>query len=252
MDSVNAKTIWIIGASSGIGKALAKELAKRGAKLALSARSEDKLKNLANELGDGHVVAPMDVTNEKEFNDARDNILKTFSRIDSVIYLAAIYSSDDKQKQNMAFISKIIDVNIKGAFQCVDVITPQFETQGSGQIVLCASIAGYSGLPNGQPYSATKAALLNLAESLKIEMESKNITVKVISPGFVKTQLTDQNDFDMPFIIEPEEAAIAIADGLTTSKFEIHFPKRLTFIMKFLRILPYCLYMPIARKINDR
>ena len=127
---------------------------------------------------------------------------------------------------------------------------PQFESQGHGQIVICASVAGYRGLPTGQPYCAAKAALLNLSESLKVELEPKNIDVKVICPGFVKTPLTDKNDFPMPMIIEAEDSAIAIKKGLCSRAFEIHFPKRFTYIMKLLHILPHWLYFVVARKMR--
>jgi len=252
MDDIRGKHIWIIGASSGIGAALSKELASQGAKLALSARRQEKLEDLLKTLdGDGHVVAPLDVSEPKDIVSAQEDILKTFSQIDSVIFLAAIYSPHSGEKKPLSFIHKMLDVNIGGAFNMIDVIEPQFEQQGHGQLVICASVAGYRGLPNGQPYCATKAALINLGESLRIELETKNIDVKIISPGFVKTPLTDKNDFPMPMIIEAEDAAKAIAKGLKGRAFEIHFPKKFTLIMKFLRLLPNGIYFWIARKMRS-
>lgn len=249
MQDLKDKYIWIIGASSGIGAALAKELAEQGAVVAVSARSEDKLKQLCGSLkGQGHIAVSLDVADSQSVQKAQDKLLKSFPRLDSAIFLAAIYKAHDGGRTPLPLIHDMINVNLGGAFNMIDVVQPQFENQKHGQIVLCGSVAGYRGLPNGQPYCATKAAIINLAESLKIELEPKNIDVKVICPGFVKTPLTDKNDFPMPMMIEADEAAKAIAKGLCALSFEIHFPKRFTWIMKVLNILPAFLYFPLARK----
>lgn len=251
MKDVKDKYIWIIGASSGIGESLAKDLATHGAKLALSARREDKLNDIITNLdGSDHITAPLDVSKPEELESALSHILKSYPRVDSVIFLAAIYRPHDGEKRPLSFIRSAIDVNLMGAFNLIDVIQTQFENQGHGQLVLCASVAGYRGLPTGQPYCATKAALINLGESLKLDWEKKNIDVKIICPGFVKTPLTDKNDFPMPMIIEADDAAKAIRKGLCSGAFEIHFPKRFTFIMKLLRIMPRSLYFFIARKMR--
>lgn len=252
MKNLKGRYIWILGASSGIGNALAKELAKRGAILALSARRQEKLEALCSELtGDSHIVAPLDVADPKSIQAAQDTILKSFPRIDSALFMAAIYKAHDGQKKDLSDIHNMLAVNVGGAFNLIDSIQPLFEKQGQGQLVLCASVAGYRGLPTGQPYCASKAALINLGESLKVDLEPKNIDVKIICPGFVKTPLTDKNDFPMPMIIEAEDAATAIADGLISGAFEIHFPKRFTFIMKTLRLLPSALYFMVARKMRS-
>lgn len=249
MKHLNRKYIWIIGASSGIGAALAKELAKRGAIVAVSARTKEKLEAVAQEMkGDQHIVAELDVTNPSTLKTAKNKILETFPRIDSTIYLAAIYKEADKKEDFLDFIKKILAINIGGVFNTINVIISDYKKQGNGQLVLCGSVAGYRGLPNGQPYSATKAAIINLAESLKVELEPENVDVKLICPGFVKTDLTAQNDFEMPFIIEPEQAAIEIANGLTRKKFEIHFPKQLTYIMKLLKIVPYIIFFSLTKQ----
>ena len=251
MKNVKGKYIWILGASSGIGAALAKELADRGAILALSARREEKLEELAKTLaGENHIIAPLDVSDPASIKAAQDHILAQAPHIDSAIFMAAIYSPHDGEKKTLSFIHDILDVNLGGAFNLVDCLQEQFEKQGYGQLVLCASVAGYRGLPGGQPYCATKAALINLGESLRIELEPKNIDVKIICPGFVKTPLTHKNDFSMPMIIEADEAARAIAKGLISRSFEIHFPKKFTLIMKVLRILPNVVYVGIARKMR--
>lgn len=251
MQDLKGKYIWILGASNGIGAALAKELAERGSTLILSARREEKLKDLYETLkGENHIIAPLDVSDPISVKEAQEHIVKNVPHIDSAIFMAAIYSPNDGQKKSLSFIHDMLSINLGGAFNFIDCVQQQFENQGQGQLVLCASVAGYRGLPNGQPYCASKAALISLGESLKVELEPKNIDVKIICPGFVKTPLTDKNDFSMPMIIEAEEAARAIAKGLVSNSFEIHFPKKFTFIMKLIRVLPNFVYFGIIRKLR--
>lgn len=242
------KHVWIIGASTGIGEALAKELHNQGATLVLSARSEDKLKNLNKQLGDKHQVIAVDAGDAKSLKDTA----KKIKQIDSVVFLAAIYSPHSSKPKDIEFVHDMIKVNLGGAFNTVYAVLDIFEKQGYGHIALCGSVAGFRGLPYGQPYCATKAAIINYAESLKIELEPKNIKVQVINPGFVKSPLTDKNDFEMPMIMETDAAAKALAKGLSSNIFEINFPKKFTFIMKILRILPTFLYFKIARVIRDK
>lgn len=245
------KHIWIIGASSGIGAALTRELAAQGATLILSARRQNALEDLEQSLsGTGHLVLPLDIADHAAVTKAHDYITQTYPKLDSAIFMAALYSAHDGKQKNISFIHDMLNVNLGGAFNMIDVVRPYFEERGQGQIVLCASVAGYRGLPFGQPYCAGKAALINLAESLHIELSPKNIDVKVINPGFVKTPLTDKNNFPMPMMISAEKAAKAIAKDLLTKCFEIHFPKRFTFIMKILRALPTDLYLRLARLIK--
>ena len=242
MISYAGKNIWVIGASTGIGKALAKELSDKGATLALSARSEDKLSELNQELGGMHHVVPFDVSDLAACKNATQKVEDAFPNIDSVVFLAAIYSPTKVEDINIEDAHKMVDVNFKGALNVVHLTLPIFEKQKHGQIVLCASVAAYRGLPGGQPYSATKAAVLNLAESLRAEKQHEGFDVKVINPGFVRTPLTDKNDFKMPMIIEPEDAASVIAKEMQSKRFEIHFPKRFTYIVKLLSILPAWLF----------
>lgn len=246
MDRFNGKHIWIIGASSGIGYALAKELSKRGASLILSARSADKLETLKTELAGNHHVCPVDISELESLQNALNFIQGNYGHIDSIINLAALYEPASIKDMNLDKTRLLLDVNIMGAFNLIHAALPILKSQNQGQLVLCGSVAGYRGLPNGQPYSATKAAIINLAESLKIE--NPDLDIKLINPGFVRTPLTDKNDFEMPMMIEPEEAVNAIADGLLKNNFEIHFPKKFTFLMKLLKLLPNTLYFKIAGK----
>jgi short-subunit dehydrogenase len=244
--SYEGKTIWIIGASSGIGRALAIELALQGALLVLSARNKDKLHDLNAELGGKHHVYPLDVTDAQACSDAVAVVQKRLSQIDSVIFMAAQYIPGSLLTMALSDVHSIVNVNLNGALNISSAVLPLLIAQQRGQFALCGSVAGYRGLPNSQPYSATKAALINLAESLKAEQPQ--LDIKIINPGFVRTPMTDKNDFTMPMMIEPQDAAKAIAKGLKSKSFEIHFPKKLTLIMKCLKFLPPFLYFKLARR----
>ena len=250
-EGYKGKHIWIIGAGSGIGRALAGELSRRGATLALSSRGTAALESLRHELGDRHVVCPLDVTDLDAVIRAAAAIAAGFPSLDSVIFMAGAYRPMAPDKMDMAVAHGIIDTNFKGALNTVHAVLPVFARQRTGQIALCGSVAGYRGLPNSQPYSATKAAVINFAESLRADRSLSYIDVKLICPGFVRTPMTDKNSFAMPMMIEPEEAARAIANGLQSRSFEIHFPKRMTLIMKLLKIMPSPLYFRLAAIIKN-
>jgi short-subunit dehydrogenase len=246
MNGYKNEIVWIIGASSGIGSSLARELVERGATLALSARRKDELEKLVSSLGENHKVFVLDVTDAESFMHAAQDVRAAFGRIDRVVFLAAAYVPMTMEALDVAVTKQIVNTNLTGAFNLAHAIIPIFKTQRTrGQLALCGSVAGYIGLPGGQPYSATKAGVINLAESLYAECE-KDFDVKLISPGFVRTPLTDKNHFKMPMIIEPEQAAKEIADGLLSNRFEIHFPKKFTAFLKFLRLLPYGLSLRIT------
>lgn len=246
MRAYEGKQVWIIGASSGIGAALAQELAAQGAQLVLSARRLEQLQALNQRLGGQHQVLAVDAGDPQSLLTAAAQI----ERLDSVVFMAAYYSTDSSRNYDIDFIQQIIRVNLGGAFNTVNAVKGIFKRQGYGQIALCASVAGYRGLPYGQPYCATKAALINYAESLKIELENQQIDVKVINPGFVKTPLTDKNKFTMPMLIQADEAARILAQELLSKRFEIHFPKRFTWFMKLVDVLPRWIYFPLARRLK--
>jgi short-subunit dehydrogenase len=243
--------IWIIGASSGIGEALAKELDAQGATLILSARTEESLNQLNDSLGGKHKVMPLDVGDNDAVEQAAATIRKDIARLDRVIFLAAIYKPANINARDVEFSRNLVTVNLLGALYVTYAVLPIFDAQKTGQMVLCGSVAGYTGLPGGQPYSATKAAIANFTESLYAEVEDY-IDVKLISPGFVRTRITDKNDFPMPMRIEPEQAAKAIAKGLRGRAFEIHFPKAFTLAVKFLRLLPYSIALWATRKMRGK
>lgn len=242
--------VWIIGASSGIGCALARELSAHGAILALSARRKDELEKLNNDLGGRHRVFTLDTTDVESTLSTARAIHAEFGRIDRVIFLAAAYAPMKTDALDLTATKNIVDINLTGAFNLVHAVLPILKNQTTkGQLALCGSVAGYVGLPGGQPYSATKAAIINLAESLYAECKD-SVDIKLISPGFVRTPLTDKNNFTMPAIIEPEQAAKEIAEGLRSRRFEVHFPRRFTMFLKLLRWLPYSFTLFITRKID--
>ncbi|MFN8928836.1 MAG: SDR family NAD(P)-dependent oxidoreductase [Alphaproteobacteria bacterium] len=239
---------WIIGASSGIGEALAKELANRGETVCVSARSKEALAALVSSLnGTGHIVLPLDVSSREEVLHAVQSLRVKFPRIDRVIFMAGIYTPMSFGSIDLDEAERIIKVNLTSPFYVVEAVLPVLIAQGGGQIALCASVAGYRGLPKSQPYGATKAGLINLAESLAAEVP-KQIDVRVINPGFVESRLTNKNNFKMPMRISSHQAAKAIVKGLDSSGFEIHFPKTFTRMMKLLSVLPNWLYFAFMRR----
>ena len=239
-----SERIWIMGASDGIGAALARLWAARGASLILSARSEDRLADLAQELG-GAEVLPCDVTDR----DSLDTVAKAIidrGKVDRAITLAALYDPGKVMELDPDQAARIVNVNLTGSFNFARAAVPLLR-QG-GQLALTGSVAGYFGLPQGQIYSATKAGVINLAESLRAEL-ANDVDVRLISPGFVDTRLTQKNDFDMPALMQPAAAAEAILNGLDKGGFEVHFPRRVTLPLKFLRALPYGLAMRLTKRL---
>jgi len=242
-----AETIWIIGASEGIGAALAREWAERGAQLVLSARSRSSLEDLAASLGSEHVALPLDVVDRASIDSAAARIAG-IGPLDRVVHLAALYDPGKIAELNPETAARIVSTNLTGSFHIAQV-APSLLRDG-GQLALCGSVAGYIGLPQGQIYSATKAGVINLAESLRAELAGR-IDVRLISPGFVDTRLTRRNDFHMPAMISPEDAARAIITGLNKRRFEVHFPRRLTWGLKLLSALPYWAALPLTRRLTQ-
>jgi short-subunit dehydrogenase len=241
-----AETIWIIGASDGIGAALAREWAGRGARLVLSARSVGRLEELTATLGPDHVAVPLDVSDRQTLIKAAQKISE-IGPLDRVVHLAAMYDPGKIAELSPETAAKIVSVNLTGSFHIAQIAPPLL--RDGGQLALCGSIAGYIGLPQGQIYSATKAGVISLAESLRAELAGI-IDVRLICPGFVDTRLTQRNDFSMPAMVTPETAARAIIDGLNTRRFEVHFPRRLTYALKLLSALPYWAALPLTHRLT--
>ena len=239
------KRVWLVGASSGIGTAVAGELERRGARVALSARRIEKLNELAIQ---DALLLPCDATDTASIASARAALLAAWGGVDLVIYLAGDYIPMRADTFDLAVAEKVIAVNFNGAMRLASEVLRDLRP-GSG-IAFVASVAGYRGLPKALAYGPGKAALIHFAEILHLELAPKGIGVWAINPGFVATQLTAKNDFSMPALMTPGDAALALVDGFRSSAFEIHFPKRFTRVMKLLAHLPYRWYFPLVRRLT--
>lgn len=240
------RTAWIIGASSGIGRHLAEIMVRDGIKVTASARRDDALKALAEAAPSGSVhVLPLDITDAEAVARAVSGMEKDGTLPDLIILTAAAYEPAGADDLEPELFAKITTVNYLGAVNVLAAVLPAFFDRGHGQIAVTASVAGYRGLPLASAYGPTKAALINLCESLQPECAARGVHLQVINPGFVDTPLTEKNAFPMPFMLAPEDAAARLYRGLRSRRFEVTFPKRFTWIMKALRILPYSLYFGI-------
>jgi short-subunit dehydrogenase len=236
------KVIWITGASSGIGKALALKFANEGWIVAASARRENLLQNLNKENSNIHSF-PLDVTNIDQCKLVFKNIIEKFNDVEISIFGTGIHDPKSEKEFNLDKIRKIMEVNYFGTMNSINSVYDYYNDKKSGQISIISSVAGYRGLPAAGAYCASKSALTSFTESLYFEMKRVNVNVSLISPGFIKTPMTDENDFPMPMIKSPEFAASQIYKGLIKNKsFEIHFPKAFTFLMKIIQILPNWIY----------
>ena len=245
------KKIWITGASSGIGRALALKFSKENWKVAVSARR----KELLNELAQNKNIFsfPLDVTIDDSVKTAFSNILNEFKDLDLCVFCSGAYDPKLEKEINKDQIKKIMNINFFGVLNCIKTVEDYFKSKKKGHISVVSSVAAYRGLPNSSGYGPSKAALTNLTESLYFDFKKYNVKISLISPGFIKTPLTNQNTFNMPFIKTPEFAANKIYVGLIkNNSFEIHFPKELTLFLKILRILPYRIYLFLINKFVKR
>ena len=249
--SQNQKKIWITGASSGIGRALAEKFAKENWKVAISARRESLLKEIAQH--ENISSFPLDVTDDDSVDVTFSNILKEFKDLDLCVFCSGTYDPKLEKEINKEQIKKVMNINFFGILNCIKAVEKYFKNKKDGHISIVSSIAAYRGLPNSSAYGPSKSALTNLTESLYFDFKKYNVKISLVSPGFIKTPLTDKNEFPMPFIKSPEFAANKMYNGLVKSTaFEINFPKELTIAFKLLRILPYRLYLFLIDKLVKR
>ena len=242
------KVIWITGASSGIGKALAIKFAKEGWKVAISARRENLLNEIAKTYNDIFPY-PLDVTDSNKCELVFNSIKEKFKNVDISVFSTGIHDPKSEKSLDLNKVRQIMEVNFFGTINSVNAVYKYYKERKSGQISIVSSVAGYRGLPAGGAYCASKSALTSFTESLNFDMKRKNVRVSLISPGFIKTPMTDQNDFPMPMFKTPEFAAEEIYNGLVKKNaFEIHFPKSFTIVMKILRILPNWIYFKLVEK----
>lgn len=241
MTDWQGKTYWLIGASEGLGAALARQLSKVGVKVILSARTEEDLQKVADSLPGSARVLPLDVTDSAALRQAAEDV----GEIDGMIYLAAAYWPFGADGWDADQAETMSDVNFGGAMRAVGAVLPKFQAQGHGHILLTGSLTAYGGLPGAAPYVATKAGIMALAESLRCDLQGSGIKVQLINPGYIRTQLTDKNDFKMPGIMEPEKAASIAFEHMNSDGFCRAFPTWFSLVFRGARLLPDWLYFKI-------
>lgn len=244
--------IWITGASSGIGRAVALAYARAGATVAVSARSAEALAALAAEPEAGGRIRPypVDVTDRAATRDVVARIEAALGPIELAILNAGTHEPVDARAFDAAVFDRLFAVNLGGTINGLAAILPRLVERRSGHVALVASVAGYAGLPTAAAYGATKAAMINLAEALKFDLDPAGVRVSLVNPGFVRTPLTDKNPFTMPALMEVDDAARALVRGLAGGGFEVTFPRRFTYVLKLIRLLPYRWYFPLMARIT--
>lgn len=232
---LRGSTAWVIGASSGIGAALAHELHSRGARVAVSARRVDRLGDVA---AGRMLVVPMDVTDAAQTSEAADQVRAELGDIDLAVLAAGYWRQMQPRQWDVDTFNRHLEVNLSGMSNAIAAVLPAMLTRGAGVIAGIASVAGYRGLPGAEAYGATKAAQINMLESLRAHVRSSGVRVTTICPGFVRTELTENNSFPMPFMMEPDDAARAICAGLERDRSVVAFPLQMALLAKASRLVP--------------
>ncbi len=247
---MNKKTIWITGGSTGIGKALALKFANMGWNVAISAPREALLKEIS-ENNNNIFSFPLDVTDKPKCKDVFREIQKKFESVDICFFSTGTWNPKKEKDIDVEQIEEVFKINFFGTLNCIKAVESYFKDRKNGTITIVSSIAGYRGLPNSTGYGPSKSALNNLAESLFFDFKRSNVRVCLVSPGFIKTPMTDKNDFKMPFLKTTDYAADKIYEGLVNKNdFEIHFPKSLTITLKILSFLPSKIYFALVGKMT--
>jgi len=235
------KRYWLVGASDGLGAALAQRLSRAGAEVVLSARSEDKLRALADSLPAKAEVVTLDVSSDESVAEAA----KAVGDVDGIVYLAGVYWPFGAKEWNAEQGTAMADINFTGLMRVMGQVVPNMVARDAGHIVITSSLTGFRGLPGTIGYTASKAATMSLAECMYADLRKTGVKVQVINPGFIKTQLTEKNDFKMPFIMEPEDAAREVFEHMNTDKFKKSFPFAFSLVFRASQFLPDWLYFRI-------
>jgi short-subunit dehydrogenase len=243
MTQWQGKRYWLIGASDGLGAALAKQLSGAGAEVILSARTEAKLEDLANNLPGKTRFVKLDVSDADSVAKAAEAV----GEVDGVVYLAGVYWPFGAKDWNAEQGNAMADVNFTGLMRVMGQVVPQMVKRDSGHVVITSSLAAFRGLPNSIGYAASKAATLSLAESMYADLRKTGVKVQVVNPGFIKTQLTDKNEFKMPFLMKPEDAAREVFEHMNTDRFMKSFPFAFSLLFRASRFLPDWLYFRLFR-----
>jgi short-subunit dehydrogenase len=247
--SLDGQTVWVVGASAGIGAALAQELRARGARVAISARRTADLHRVA---ADDMVVVPADVTDRADMDAAAARVRAELGEIDLAVFNAGFWRQMDATSWDRELFARHVEVNLLGVSNGVGAVLPRMLEQEQGHIVAVSSVAGYRGLAGAEAYGATKAALINMLEGLRTAVRRRGVAVTTVCPGFVRTDLTEQNEFSMPFMIDPEQAAQSICDGLERGRMEIVFPLPTAILMKAARLLPVRVWAALTTRAASR
>lgn len=250
--SWQGRRVWVVGASSGIGYALAELLLCKGAHVAVSARSAERLQSLVAQAPERTKSLPLDVNSLTGWQASVAELVRDWRGIDHFIYCAAAYRPVRAEELEPGVINEMVSTNIQAAMTGVASVLPGFLTTGAGAVSIIASVAGYTGLPKALVYGPTKAALINFCEALYLDVHPRGVAVHLINPGFVDTPLTRRNDFRMPALLTPETAAREIVSGMERGDFEIHFPKRFTSWLRLLRRLPYRVRFALLAKVVEK
>jgi len=249
IDHFSGKRVWVIGASSGIGEACANALLAQDAKVALSSRRVERLNAIAAQAqADQALVIPLDVTKDDQFHGAYQTLLNTWGGLDLLLFVSGMYIPLRADDFEIQAAEQTIEANLLGPMRAVALVLPEMLKEHAGHIAIVGSVAGYSGLPKALAYGPSKAGIINFCETLYYDLLPEGVSVHMISPGFVATEATAQNDFEMPALISAAQAATEILGGIQRGEFDIHFPKRFSRFLKLLRILPYPLYFWIVRR----
>lgn len=238
MKDWRGKRYWVIGASAGLGRAVARQISQMGAEVILSARSEGELKAFAAELSGKSTVVPMDIASDESVALA----VEAAGDVDGVVFLAGVYWSFGSTAWEAENAVKMIDINLTGAFRVLGHVVPGMVERDSGHIVFAGSLSGFRGLPKAIGYGASKAGLMSLAESMYADLRKTGVQVQLINPGFVKTRLTDKNAYKMPFLMEPEYAAREFVEHMGTDRFAKNYPTLFSSAIRLTQFLPDWIY----------
>ena len=233
MTQIQGKTFWLVGASEGLGRELAKGLSAAGANVILSARNTERLNELSSQLP-GSTVLPLDITDASSVHVARD----LAGRIDGLIYNAGAYEPHKTTDWNTPAVLNMIDVNLNGAIRVIGEALPGLLDRGRGDITLIGSLAGYRGLPAAVGYGASKSALISLAETMRHDLKGTGVVVRVVNPGFIRTRLTKKNAFRMPMLMEADQAAARVLKAMRSRRFRTDFPAPFSWALKLYGLLP--------------
>ncbi len=255
MNRLDGQRVWITGASKGIGRALAEELARRGARTVLTARNETELEEVASVIRDagGHAtVQPGDVCDLDRMKEIVANVEAEYGGIDMLIANAGTHIESAPERFSTEEYMRLMDINYGGMLRCIEACLPGMIERQSGRIVGMSSLVAYRAVPLAAAYGGSKAAITNFLQSMRFHLEDCGVEVTVISPGFVRTPLTDKNKFGMPFLVEAPDAARTICKGLAKGHAQISFPMPFTNIIGLMRVLPYPIYHWIMRFVWNR